>query len=623
MMKMQILSLDYKTYFNKVYGGWIGKCIGGAIGARVEGQKVLHDFNEENVFPKEWPPNDDLDLQVLWLYVLKNKGIYITSRDLADAWHKYSWYYFNEYGRFLKNYDRGIYPPTSGWFDNNFFRESMGSPIRSEIWGFISPGNPELAARYAEKDAVLDHWKNSVWAEQFFAAIESSLFFTDDIEELIKIGLRYVPEDSKLFNVINLVLEAKRKDLSWVKTRELILRYFGHPDFTSVFQNIGFTLLALLWGEYDFGKTMLIAINSGYDTDCTCATAGAILGGILGADRIPEKWKKPIGNKFIMGFKIPWENYSISYLAEETCKIGILVSKFLNNRVKITGIPSGFIDYQDVNDHKGIDVNINYYGMPTIHIGEVRRIGILIKNNGNSVLEGKLRIKCPKDFECIDHSYDVRIGPRESKEYIFSIRFNGNILLDKNIFVVSLEGKKELIIEERFGLSGAKVWYVKGPFWNSINWITDKADVSEKYIEEEYFEKGRYDKVFQDSLMIFSDESLIDLDKVLPLYGEYCIYLYSRIFSPEEQDADLVIGASGDIKIWFNEELKGSYSGSYIWNPIMYFIPVHLKKGVNNIVIKYVKKCSKSVLSVDFHKPNKEKIPGRSIWLTNLGTVIG
>ena len=115
----------------------------------------------------------------------------------------------------------------------------------------------------------------------------------------------------------------------------------------------------------------------------------------------------------------------------------------------------------------------------------------------------------------------------------------------------------------------------------------------------------------------------IDLDKVLPLYGEYCIYLYSRIFSPEEQDADLVIGASGDIKIWFNEELKGSYSGSYIWNPVMYFIPVHLKKGVNNIVIKYVKKCSKSVLSVDFHKPNKEKIPGRSIWLTNLGTVIG
>ena len=179
----------YENYFDKVYGGWLGKCIGGAIGAQVEGQKKMHSFTMENVFPEKWPPNDDLDLQVLWLHTILSRGLNIVSIDLAEEWVEHCWYYFNEYGVFLKNFLRGIDPPYSGLFGNEYFGESMGSPIRSEIWGFIFPGNPELAANYAEKDAVLDHWGDSVYAERFLASIESEAFFEKDLEKLIGVGL--------------------------------------------------------------------------------------------------------------------------------------------------------------------------------------------------------------------------------------------------------------------------------------------------------------------------------------------------------------------------------------------------------------------------------------------------
>ncbi|RLF19052.1 MAG: hypothetical protein DRZ82_06995 [Thermoprotei archaeon] len=336
--------LHYSKYFDKVYGGWLGKCIGGVIGTQTEGQKKLHDFTEDNIIPKEIPPNDDLDLQVLWLHAIQQRGLFITSRDLAEEWIEHCWYWFNEYGRFIKNFHRGIDPPVSGWFDNEYFCESMGCPIRSEIWAFIFPGNPDLAAKYAEIDGVLDHTNNSVWAERFLSAMESMTFFESDIGKLIKIGLKYVPQDSKLYHLINFVLSLKKRGLSWIEAREEVLKRYGSPDFTSVFQNIGFTLIALLWGDYDFTKTLLIALNSGYDTDCTCATACAILGSILGASRIPKKWKELLKDEFVMGFKLERRSYKISDLARETCDVGVIASKTINKAVEIVGAPKPIIE---------------------------------------------------------------------------------------------------------------------------------------------------------------------------------------------------------------------------------------------------------------------------------------
>ena len=65
--------IDYQRFLDKVHGCWYGKCLGGAAGAPVEGiKKVIDVGNFTEIFNPDLP-NDDLDLQLLWLDVLKNK----------------------------------------------------------------------------------------------------------------------------------------------------------------------------------------------------------------------------------------------------------------------------------------------------------------------------------------------------------------------------------------------------------------------------------------------------------------------------------------------------------------------------------------------------------------------
>ena len=111
-------TISYKNYFDKVFGCWLGKSIAGTIGAPFEGRKELFDYKYDPRSLEELLPNDDLDLQIVWLEVLENKGIYFTSEDLAEAFYRQYPPAYGEYALFKKNYMRGIMPPDSGKFNN-------------------------------------------------------------------------------------------------------------------------------------------------------------------------------------------------------------------------------------------------------------------------------------------------------------------------------------------------------------------------------------------------------------------------------------------------------------------------------------------------------------------------
>jgi len=61
--------------------------------------------------------------------------------------------------------------------------------------------------------------------------------------------------------------------------------------------NAALTVAGLFYGEKDFEKTITLTVMGGLDTDCTGATAGSIIGAILGAKKLPKKWISPLGNK--------------------------------------------------------------------------------------------------------------------------------------------------------------------------------------------------------------------------------------------------------------------------------------------------------------------------------------
>ena len=75
-------TIRYEAYLDNVYGCFVGKAISGNMGAPFEGMKMPMDLPFMPEMINLDMPNDDLDLQVLWLDVMEQKGPYFTSADL-------------------------------------------------------------------------------------------------------------------------------------------------------------------------------------------------------------------------------------------------------------------------------------------------------------------------------------------------------------------------------------------------------------------------------------------------------------------------------------------------------------------------------------------------------------
>jgi ADP-ribosylglycohydrolase len=298
-----MLTINKSEYRKKALGCWLGKAAGGTLGMPYEGQDGPLDLDYYRPVPETMLPNDDLDLQVLWACVMdKMDKPKVDKNIIGNAWIKHVEFPWDEYGVCIRNLKNGIRPPFSGICDNWFYN-GMGAAIRSEIWACLAPGNPSLAAEYAYEDACTDHSGDGIWAEIFMSVMESLCFRESDIRLIIIKSASYLPLNSNIRNVAIDTMGWWDICGDWIKVRAMILGKYEHDNFTDTIQNIGFTILGLLAGNGDFGKTICAAVNCGKDTDCTGASAGAVFG-ILYPDRIEDKWLKPIGRSLVLNKQI-------------------------------------------------------------------------------------------------------------------------------------------------------------------------------------------------------------------------------------------------------------------------------------------------------------------------------
>lgn len=221
----------------------------------------------------------------------------------------------------------GLNAPSSGKY-NNRYKDSNGAWIRSEIWACLAPGHPEIAVKYAIEDACTDHADEGVYAEVFTAALESAAFVENDKFKLIDIALSYIPQDCGCAGAVRKIVELYKSGIDWKQTRVELLN--AYPDSFAgrgandpqvkngswgydAPSNLALTLIGWLYAGDDFGKAICITAGCGEDGDCTTAALGAILGILMGAKGIPEKWKAPVGeeikticlNNFISFINIP------------------------------------------------------------------------------------------------------------------------------------------------------------------------------------------------------------------------------------------------------------------------------------------------------------------------------
>lgn len=296
---MQI-KLNKAEILNKIHGCWLGKNIGGTMGAPFEGKRELFDIPGYTTPKGEPLPNDDLDLQLVWLRALETVGARgLNANVLADYWLSYIAPHWNEYGIAKSNLQMGLLPPLSGEVEN-IWKNSNGAWIRSEIWSCLTPGIPNIAVKYAIMDACVDHGlSEGTYAEVFTATLESLAFFESDVRALIEKALTYIPDTCRVARSVRLVLKAYDDGISWKEAREMVVQDSQDLGWFQAPGNLGFTVIGLIYGEGDFKQSLIYAINCGDDTDCTAATCGAILGIILGADKIPDELKEYIGDRII------------------------------------------------------------------------------------------------------------------------------------------------------------------------------------------------------------------------------------------------------------------------------------------------------------------------------------
>ena len=314
-----MIEINKEKLRDKITACWIGKNIGGTMGAPFEGTRKLLDISGFSTPPNKVLPNDDLDLQLLWLKVIEDYRLEcINEKILGEYWVSYITGQWNEYGISKLNLKDGLLPPLSGSY-NNDWKNSNGAWIRTEIWSCIAPACPNIAAQYAKMDAMVDHGAGEgTYAAIFIAAIESAAFIVSDIRVLIDIGLSKIPKESRTARAIRLAINCYENNMRWEDARNAILEevsdigdgWFEAPG------NVAYVIIGLLYGEGDFKKSMITAINCGDDTDCTAGTVGSILGIIGGTKCLPKDLVDHIGDSIVSCSL----NLGLDYRFPDSCK---------------------------------------------------------------------------------------------------------------------------------------------------------------------------------------------------------------------------------------------------------------------------------------------------------------
>lgn len=294
-------ALPFETYYKKLLACYTGKAIGGTLGMPFEGKTDTSRITYYDPVPTAMVGNDDIDLQVVWVDCLRRNGFPVNRKHLADSW-KHVHFGPDEYAVTIYNTRNGLSAPLSGWHTNKF-HAGMGAAIRSELWAALAPGAPALAVSLAREDACVDHYGDGVDACLFLTAVESAAYVQDNLDTLVDIGLSLISAESRLAHGLQDTRQWWKQSQNWQSVRQQILDKYGVPNWTDVTINLCFILLAWLARKNNFGKSICLAVNMGYDTDCTAATLGSILA-ILRPESIDDRWTLPLGNRIVLSPQI-------------------------------------------------------------------------------------------------------------------------------------------------------------------------------------------------------------------------------------------------------------------------------------------------------------------------------
>lgn len=344
--------LSDDALFDKVLGAWQGRCAGCLLGKPVEGwrrPKMLGYLKDSGRFPLkdyfrsdidplvikryEIDPkgcfinnvdrmveDDDTNYTVTGFVLMKQKGSAFTASDMATFWMQNIPILHTCTAERVayKNFASAMEAPASASY-RNVYREWIGAQIRADFFGYAAIGYPEKAAEFAFRDASISHVKNGIYGEMWVAAMLAAAPFESDAKKVIEAGLAEIPARSRLAKDIALVLDWHADGIGYEEATARIHAQWNENSahhWCHTNSNAQVVALGLLWGENDLEKTICRAVEACFDTDCNGATAGSVMGMMLGAKKLPSKWIAPMNDTLNTGID-GYHTVRISAIARE------------------------------------------------------------------------------------------------------------------------------------------------------------------------------------------------------------------------------------------------------------------------------------------------------------------
>jgi ADP-ribosylglycohydrolase len=316
------------NYVERVYAGVLGKIIGVYLGRPFEGwtyDRIMQELGEVWYYVHEQRgvplivTDDDISGTFTFLRALPDYG---NRRDLTPAQIGQTWLNYiieqrtilwwgglgnsTEHTAYLR-LKNGIPAPQSGSIALNgkVVAEQIGSQIFIDGWAMVAPGDPELAADLARRAASVSHDGEAIYGAQVVAAIEAQAFVERDLNKLLDAAVRFIPNTSLIYRMIGQIREWHAAEPDWRKTRAQIAAHYGYDKYGGnchMIPNHALIIHALLHGDDDFQKSLMIVNTCGWDTDCNSGNVGCILGiknGLAGIDAGPD-WRGPVADRLYL-----------------------------------------------------------------------------------------------------------------------------------------------------------------------------------------------------------------------------------------------------------------------------------------------------------------------------------
>ena len=313
-------------YLEKVYAGFLGMNIGIRLGAPVEPtiwtyDRIYKTYGDITGYVKEYKnfaADDDANGPVFFLRALIDDAVDrpLEPQDVARAWLNYAregvgMFWWGGYGvstehtAFL-NLKNGIEAPESGSIRRNgkVIAEQIGGQIFIDTWGLVNPCDPGKAADCGEAAASVSHDGNGIYGARFMCAAISAAFACKNPRALVEAGLAQIPADCTYAAVTRAVMDFyDAHPVNWRDCFRMLFEEWGYdryPGVCHIIPNAGVCIMALLYGEGRFDRTVEIATMAGWDTDCNAGNVGTIMGVACGIGGLPRRYLDPINDGLVL-----------------------------------------------------------------------------------------------------------------------------------------------------------------------------------------------------------------------------------------------------------------------------------------------------------------------------------